>query len=653
MTRLKLDDVGRVYQGAVPVHALRGVRLHVEPGDYLAIEGPSGSGKSTLLNQIALLDTPTSGRYTIDGVDTAALSDAERARLRSRTFSFIFQAFHLLDGRTVLDNVALGTLYRALPSSRRQEVAHEALEFVGLAGKADQRTSVLSGGERQRVAIARAITSGAPVIVADEPTGNLDQATGQQIMETLEGLHDRGATLIVVTHDAAVAARARRRLHVLDGEITETDNGQAAREESPSETRREKVAPVVQSDWDARSDPGGEETSSRVRLRDAVADAWKSLWTRTSRTMVLIASVALGVGLALTTAGMADTAQGQVSDIFDAQRNQRVGLSSGELTEHDQSPLLSQESLGRVSRVSGVRAASIFAHHGQASASAQLGHGDPHGSMRDIIGVVDGQISDLVARVETAGPPLRRLEQGEVIIGAQAAAEMSIGPLLASPVVWVGGSPRRVVGVLEDAGLQVTLLNAVLMTEPDAQEMGAPQWASVEVKVVPGAAPQVARQAPIAWNPAAPEGISVDAPPDPTVLRGEIESNVATMLLTLTGVALLAAVLSLTNAMTGAVFQRVGEFGLRRAIGARRVHVMGLVMVESLGVGLLGGVLGTYGAVLAVLGVTLARHWQPVLEPALLPLGVLGGAVVGVLGGLLATWKASRIEPADALRASR
>ncbi|WP_341461308.1 ABC transporter ATP-binding protein [Actinomyces urogenitalis] len=413
MTRLELDDVGRVYQGAAPVHALRGVTLRVEPGDYLAIEGPSGSGKSTLLNQIALLDTPTSGKYTIDGIDTAALSDAERARLRSRTFAFIFQAFHLLDGRTVLDNVALGTLYQALPSSRRQEVARDALEFVGLAGKLGQRTSVLSGGERQRVAIARAITSGASIIVADEPTGNLDQATGQQIMQTLEGLHDRGATLIVVTHDAAVAARAHRRLHVLDGEITEMEHGLATGEDSSSQRRCKNVASVMHHTWDTGSDPDREEKNSRVRLRDAFADAWKSLWTRTSRTMVLIASVALGVGLALTTAGMSATAQGQVSGIFDAQRNQRVGLSSGELTEADQASLLSQESLNRMSRLSGVKAVSIFTHHGQASASVQLGDDDPHRPMRDIIGVVDGQISDLVARVETAGPPLRKLEQGE------------------------------------------------------------------------------------------------------------------------------------------------------------------------------------------------------------------------------------------------
>ena len=219
MATLTLEHVSRTYRGASPVEALKDVSLTISQGEYVAIEGPSGSGKSTLLNQLALLDVPTEGEYLIDSHPTTGLSDAGRARLRSATFAFIFQSFHLLEGRSVLDNVALGTLYRGLAASRRRELARQALEVVGLAAKAGERAARLSGGERQRVAIARAIASGAPVVVADEPTGNLDSANSLTVMETLEELNPRGSTLIVVTHDAHVASTGQRQILLNHGRL--------------------------------------------------------------------------------------------------------------------------------------------------------------------------------------------------------------------------------------------------------------------------------------------------------------------------------------------------------------------------------------------------------------------------------------------------
>ena len=639
MALLELTDVARTYPGEIPVFALRGVTVRVEQGEYVAIEGPSGSGKSTLLNQIGLLDTPTSGEYLIDGRRTTPLGDTDRARLRSQTIAFIFQSFHLLDSRTVLDNVALGTLYRGLPQRRRHELAHEALEFVGLAHKEWQRASRLSGGERQRVAIARAIASGAPVVVADEPTGNLDRATGAQVMQTLERLHGRGTTLIVVTHDPAVAARAARRLHVLDGHVHEDESVPASR--SPTAAPRPEGRP------------------SRLRPLDGLVDAWKGLWSKRSRAVALIASVTLGVALALTTAALSTTAQAQVSELFDAQRNQRVSLTSPDLTDDSRATAaaqaVSEESLDRLSTLAGVRDCLVTTNHGEVIAStlpqsaqrAQAGGALGH----SLLGLVGGRLPHSLLSVDTQGAALDTLTDGEVLVGAQAAADLNLGPLLAEPVLWIDGAPHRVVGVITEAGLQAGLLSSLIVTEHDATAIAPILWARADLRVEPGAAPQVAVQAPVAWVPSAYEQVSVDAPPDPRGLRETIEANVATMLVTLTGVALLAAVLSLTNAMTTAVHERAGEFGLRRAIGGRRLHVTALVLVESLVIGLAGGVLGAYASVLAILGVAVARGWQPVLDPALLPLGLVGGIVVGMLGGALATWRASRIEPSDALRA--
>lgn len=268
-----------------------------------------------------------------------------------------------------------------------------------------------------------------------------------------------------------------------------------------------------------------------------------------------------------------------------------------------------------------------------------------------MVGTTDGYMAPKILTIDTQGTPVDVLGEGEVVVGVQAASDLDLGPLLASPTIWVHGEPKRVVGVLTDAGLQVGLLSSIMTGESEAHDISAASYSTVELKASPGAAQQVARQAPLAWIPATPDLVSVDAPPDPTTLRDQIESNLATVLLTLTGVALLAAVLSLTNAMTTAVYQRIGEFGLRRAIGARRIHIRGLVLAESLAIGTLGGCLGAYLSVLAILAVTIARSWQPVLAPASIPMGIVGGVLVGLFGGLIATRRASTIQPQDALRA--
>lgn len=402
-----------------------------------------------------------------------------------------------------------------------------------------------------------------------------------------------------------------------------------------------------------------------VRLPDLVRDAWKGMWTRAGRTLALVAAVALGVGLALTTAGLSASANAQVSGLFDAQRNQWVGMMAT-IPDPDSAvggEAASPDSLGRLEGLAGVDAAAVLLTHEKTpvttglwsvNASAGLGAGGAGtggaGQSVDLVGVVGGALPGALMTVDTGGAPFTGLGEGEVVLGAQLAQQLQLGPLLGSPAVLIGGEPYRVVGVLRDAGLQIGLLDSLLTTEDTARSLAVPKYGTALLRVQPGAAAQVAAQAPAAWIPAT-AGVSVDAPPDPHTMRDQIEGNVATMLLTLTGVTLLAAVLSLTNAMTTAVFQRTGEFGLRRAIGARRVHVTGLVLTESLVVGVLGGVAGAYVSVLGVLGVTIARHWQPVFDPVLLPLGVVGGIVVGLLGGLVAVQRAARIQPADALRA--
>ncbi|MBB4738700.1 putative ABC transport system ATP-binding protein [Actinoplanes octamycinicus] len=218
---IALAGASRVYPGVSPIVALRPTDLAVPRGDAVAITGRSGSGKSTLLQLLGLLDRPTEGQYWLNGVDTAAMTDRQRTRLRGSQIGFVFQSFHLIAHRTVEENVRLGLMYRGVPRSRRRSRALDALSRVGLADRADALPGELSGGQRQRVAIARALAIEPAVLLADEPTGNLDTHTAEDVLQLFDAIHRDGQTLVVVTHDQDVAARMPRRLTITDGLVVE------------------------------------------------------------------------------------------------------------------------------------------------------------------------------------------------------------------------------------------------------------------------------------------------------------------------------------------------------------------------------------------------------------------------------------------------
>lgn len=228
MTRvIELSAVTKEYSGTPPVRALDEVDLHVEAGEMLGVVGPSGSGKSTMLNLLGALDRPTAGTIALDGVRVDSLRDHELSALRGRRIGFVFQTFNLVEGLDARENVALALVYAGVRTTERRRRADAALERVGLAHRASHRPSRLSGGERQRVAIARAIVSEPALVLADEPTGNLDTQTGETIIATLEALHADGATIVLITHDRSIAARLPRRVTMRDGRIVD-DTGTAA-----------------------------------------------------------------------------------------------------------------------------------------------------------------------------------------------------------------------------------------------------------------------------------------------------------------------------------------------------------------------------------------------------------------------------------------
>lgn len=230
---IELRKLSRHYQlGGEPVKALDQFNLSIQAADYISVMGPSGSGKTTLLNQLGLLDTPSSGSYTFDGVETTALSEAERAELRNQHIGFVFQAYHLIDRLTALENVELPLTLAGVDPRERHQRASKLLTQLGLERYLHQRPQKLSGGQRQRIAIARAVITQPRLLLADEPTGNLDSHSGASVVELLEQLNTEGITLVVVTHDAAIGSRAQRQLLMVDGRLREEVRAQPQADKS-------------------------------------------------------------------------------------------------------------------------------------------------------------------------------------------------------------------------------------------------------------------------------------------------------------------------------------------------------------------------------------------------------------------------------------
>jgi macrolide transport system ATP-binding/permease protein len=587
-----------------------------------------------LLNLIALIDRPTAGSYTIGGVDSAKLNERARANLRRCGFGFVFQSFHLIPQRSARENVELGLLYHGTPRRERRKRALEALELVGLAHRANQPANKLSGGERQRVAIARAVVSRAPVVVADEPTGNLDSATSETIVEQLQELHRSGVTVVLVTHEPEVAAVAQRRISVRDGRIVADTFVDAPRALSRAGGLRSGLA-----------QQGAEPSSSRLRPADLLREAWAALKGRRGRSAALLAAVAVAVALVIVTAGLSQTASSQVSDRFDAQRNREVTVtppSQGTPGGH-----LAPDAERRVRQLAGVQAAGVLGDYDRHDVKALE---DIPAQPVTVVGVSRGLFATAEAQVQWAPGHLHQLGPRELLLGSVTDRQLHLAPLSADPSVLVDGVPFGVVGIVRAARRAPELLASAVMMTKDAATFGHPLDTRVLIRTASGAAPQVARQAPVALDPVNAERFHVNAPADPASLRDEIQADVTTTLIVLTLVAAFASIIGVANAMMMNVVERTGELGLRRAIGARPVHILAQTTVEALLLGIAGGAIGFALGLFGVLVATVAKHWQPVLDLRLVPLALAGGALVGVLGGLAAAVRASRIQPIDALR---
>jgi macrolide transport system ATP-binding/permease protein len=642
---LELRGVGRTFGSDPAVHALVGVDLTLSRGDWLAITGPSGAGKSTLLNIIGCLDRPTSGSYLIDGIETAKLADSERAGLRSRRIGFVFQSFHLLPYRTVLENVMLAEVYRKQPSVGRRERALAALERVGLSHRVDFLPAKLSGGERQRVAIARALVGAPSLLLCDEPTGNLDSKSSASILDLFEQLNGEGLTLVVVTHDENVAKRASRRVHIVDGMLTDLTNAQT--------TIGPAGAPP------APAEPGA--LQSGMTLRDLLDEALAGMFARPGRMMLTVLGVVIGLTALVATLGLTRTAGNRIISQFDQLAATELFISAkpGKSTGIVDPRAIPWDAPERLQRLNGVVAAGSMSEVdvGNALVSSSPVQ-DPlnqsafklsvHAASPGLFTAARAQLA--TGRLPDLGHSARAARVA--VLGPDAAERLGVSGLGQLPAIRIGDHLYLVMGVLADVKRKPELLGSVIIPEGTARShfgLAGPGTVVVETRI--GAAYLIADQARLALRPDDPRALKIEVPQEPRRVRDEVQTDLNVMFLLLGGLSLFVGAIGIANITLVGVMERTGEIGLRRAIGATRGHIAAQFLFESASMGVVGGVIGAGAGVLIVVAVSAYQVWTPVLDPAAPFLAPLVGGAIGLLSGAYPALRAARLEPVEAFRA--
>jgi macrolide transport system ATP-binding/permease protein len=664
---LELTKIGRRYGVEPAVDALVDADLWLVRGDWLAITGPSGAGKSTLLHILGCLDRPTSGTYLFEGIDTGELNDNERAGLRSQRIGFVFQSFHLLPYRTVLENVMLAEVYRKQSHVGRRERALAALKRVGMGHRAEFLPTLLSGGERQRVAIARALVGSPSLLLCDEPTGNLDSKSSASILDLFGRLNRQGLTLVVVTHSEEVAGRARRRVHIVDGVLT---NVSQSRESGALTTDRAESARTAVSIFAGEADERVEEedpakakklrTRSGITIRDLLDEALAGMFARPGRMMLTVTGVIIGITALVATLGLTRTAGNRIVSQFDevAATELFIAARPGKSTGVVDPKAIPWDAPARLRRLNGVVAAGTM---------SEVDVGDALVSSSPVKDPVNGTAFKL--SVQAASPGLFRavraqLKNGRLpdeghstradrvaILGPDAALRLGIMGVEQLPAVSIGDHLYLVAGILSDVARKPELLASVIIPEGSARQdfgLAGPGTVVVETKI--GAAHLIADQAGLALRPDDPRILKVEVPQQMTRVRDEVQSDLSVMFLLLGGLSLVVGALGIANITLVGVMERTSEIGLRRAIGATQGHIIAQFLLESASMGIVGGIVGASAGVLLVAAVSAYQVWTPVLDPWAPLLAPFLGGGIGLLSGSYPASRAAHLEPVAAFR---
>ena len=704
-----MHGITRVFEGSERA-VLDHLDLVVERGEFLAIIGPSGSGKSTLLNAIGLLDTPTSGTYSLFGKNTEGLSDRERDEMRRDHLGFIFQSSNMLLDETSTTNASMGLRVQGVPYGERLQRTEETLEFLGLSDRASIRTRYLSGGEKQRCAIARALATRPPLILADEPTGNLDSHNSAKVIEILQRINATGCTVLVITHDPEVAAAARRVIRIEDGQL---------HEQSRADLVTVPVAEAVSSvaDTPAEATVGapanapatlavGEKPATHRRgsfLTDDSIEAISALTSRPLRTLLLGLSFALGVGGLISASGMSESASYQVNQRLLGSEQSTLYISD---RDNDQNMLgtyrqgeSAQNVADRISALDYVKNTGFVSS--VAPADVRITRFSPY---EDEPKTAIGLSSTSKTRLEQIGArmnpeTLRALEQmnstltqqnvadrerseqlSGAIVSVSAARALGIIPedkaadnatteprpgelpaveygiklgglpqVAPGVSIWVEGQLMPVIGLFDPGNSGYEFRNTVIVSPGTLQRTGRGQVTYI-AETERGYGKAVAKAIPLTLKPAEPSQINVETPSDLQSLRASIASDLGLYVGVLSGILLVLASLSAATAMYLSVQSRTAEIALRRAIGSSKWLIARIFLMEGVMLGVLGGSIGACSGMIATIILSLVQGWQAVLSPGFVVLGVGVGALTGLVSSAYPAWVASRKSPADAMR---
>ena len=706
---IEMHGITRVFEGSERA-VLDHLNLVVERGEFLAIIGPSGSGKSTLLNAIGLLDTPTSGTYSLFGKNTEGLSDRERDEMRRDHLGFIFQSSNMLLDETSTTNASMGLRVQGVPYGERLQRTEETLEFLGLSDRASIRTRYLSGGEKQRCAIARALATRPPLILADEPTGNLDSHNSAKVIEILQRINATGCTVLVITHDPEVAAAARRVIRIEDGRLHEQSRADSATvpvaeavpvaTDTPAETT--VGAPV---DASASLAPGEKPATHRRGsfLTDDSIEAISALTSRPLRTLLLGLSFALGVGGLISASGMSESASYQVNQRLLGSEQSTLYISD---RDNDQNMLgtyrqgeSAQNVADRISALDYVKNTGFVSS--VAPADVRITRFSPY---EDEPKTAIGLSSTSKTRLEQIGArmnpeTLRALEQmnstltqqnvadrerseqlSGAIVSVSAARALGIIPedkaadnatteprpgelpaveygiklgglpqVAPGVSIWVDGQLMPVVGLFDPGNSGYEFRNTVIVSPGTLQRTGRGQVTYI-TETERGYGKAVAKAIPLTLKPAEPSQINVETPSDLQSLRASIASDLGLYVGVLSGILLVLASLSAATAMYLSVQSRTAEIALRRAIGSSKWLIARIFLMEGVMLGVLGGSIGACSGMIATIILSLVQGWQAVLSPGFVVLGVGVGALTGLVSSAYPAWVASRKSPADAMR---